>query len=170
VSPPPAPAAVAAVVELNGNSDRKKKSVRILPFSRSCKSLGRAASDFPLSVRFVACGSRSRVWCLLFCVFFFPSLPSLGGVDQEESGGWGRRVQDVQLQEVQVPQAVSFLVPPGNAVCLVHSFITQQTDASLWNERENKFHFRPFSPASHPLTDCGVFTVFEIGAYFVCYS
>ena len=67
------------------------------------------ASDFLFW--FVACG-----WFLLLTFLFFLS-PCW--VDQEEGGGWGR-VQDVQLQEVQVSQAVSFLFHSALAVLLIH--------------------------------------------------
>ena len=88
---------------------RQEEEVRAPPpFSLFCKvSAARPISSFG-SLRAV----RSR--CLLFLLS-----PSPCWVDQEEGGGWGR-VQDVQLQEVQVSQAVSFLFHSALAVLLIH--------------------------------------------------
>ena len=85
VSPPPA--------EANGSFDRRKKSAP-LPLSFSCKVSGLA---FDFLIWYVACDPLPLTFRLLMN-------------HQEEVGGWGWD-QDMQLQEVQVPQAVSLLFP-----------------------------------------------------------
>ncbi|RLN30408.1 protein tesmin/TSO1-like CXC 7 [Panicum miliaceum] len=102
---PPASAAMsppAAAVEANGTSDRKKKFVRLLPFPFSAKF--RLRVRFPLLVR-----------CVRFAPAAYFSFLSPSWVDQEEGGGWGR-VQDVQLQEVQVPQAEQLIRSPMDLI------------------------------------------------------